>query len=271
MEALRGFGFDVVPVVWDAREPLRGVPPVVVIRSCWNYHHHPHAFLEWVARLEHQGTRVFNSRPVIEWNIDKHYLNDLAAQGIALPKTVWVEHGTQTDLLTLLHSHDMDDTVIKPVVSLSAYKTWRSSRAEARAHQAAFDALVTEQGVIVQAYVPEIELNGEISLVFFGGSYSHSVLKRPAAGDFRVQMDYGGTRATVIPPDRVLAQAQAIVDMVPEPVLYARVDSIDTGKQFLLMELELIDPVLFFAFDTQAPERFAAALAQGLGQTDTGR
>jgi glutathione synthase/RimK-type ligase-like ATP-grasp enzyme len=268
-DALRRRGFNVVSVIWDTQESLRTVPPTVVIRSCWNYHHQPHAFLEWVARLEHQGTRVFNSCPVIEWNIDKHYLNDLATLDIALPATVWVERGTQTDLLTLLHNHDMDNAVIKPVVSLSAYKTRRTSRAEAQAHQAAFDALVAEQGMLVQAYVPEIELNGEISLVFFSGSYSHSVLKRPAAGDFRVQMDFGGTRATVIPPDRVLAQAQAIVGLAPEPVLYARVDGIDTGEQFLLMELELIDPVLFFAFDTQAPERFATALVQTLGLTDT--
>jgi glutathione synthase/RimK-type ligase-like ATP-grasp enzyme len=271
MGALRGFGFGVVPVIWDATEPFHNVPPTVVIRSCWNYHRHPHAFLEWIATLEHQGIRVFNSPTVIKWNIDKHYLTDLAAQGIALPETVWVERGTQTDLLTLLHNHDMDNAVIKPVVSLSAYKTWRTSRAEARAHQDAFDALVAEQGVIVQAYVAEIESNGEISLVFFGSSYCHSVLKRPAAGDFRVQMDFGGTRAAVTPSDHVLAQAQAIVGLAPGPVLYARVDGIDTGDQFLVMELELIDPVLFFAFHAEAPQRFAAALVEGLGQTTAGR
>src|SRR5262249_55720401 len=145
---------------------------------------------------------------------------------------------------------------------LSAYKTWRTSLAEAQAHQYAFDELVSEQSAIVQSYVESITWSGELSLVFFGGSYSHTVRKRPQAGDFRVQMDFGGTREAVIAPLHVLEQAQAIIDLVNEPLLYARVDGIDTGDQFVLMELELIDPVLFFAYDHHAPKRFAEALVQ---------
>jgi glutathione synthase/RimK-type ligase-like ATP-grasp enzyme len=268
-DALRPFGFDVVPVIWDASEPLSAVPPTVVIRSCWNYHYRPHAFLEWVASLEAQGVRVFNAPPLIRWNIDKHYLNQLARQGIALPQTVWVEQNAQSDLAKLLSDHRMDTAVIKPAISLSAYKTWRTSLAEAQAHQHAFDELVSEQSAIVQSYVEAITSSGELSLVFFGGSYSHAVRKRPQAGDFRVQMDFGGTREAVIPSLRVLEQAQAIIDLVHEPLLYARVDGIDTGEQFVLMELELIDPVLFFAYNHQAPRRFAEALVRALSQSVT--
>ncbi len=268
-DALRPFGFDVVPVIWDASEPLCAVPPTVVIRSCWNYHHQPRAFLEWVANLEAQGIRVFNPRSVITWNIDKHYLNELARQGVALPQTVWVEQNAQSDLAGLLSDHGMDVAVIKPVISLSAYKTWRTSLAEAHAHQHAFDELVRGQSVIVQSYVEAITSSGELSPVFFGGTYSHAVRKRPQAGDFRVQMDFGGTREAVVPPIHVLEQAQVIVDLVDQPLLYARVDGIDTGDQFLLMELELIDPVLFFAYDQHGPQRFAEALVRALGLTVT--
>ncbi|HET9224186.1 MAG TPA: hypothetical protein VFO07_16860, partial [Roseiflexaceae bacterium] len=246
-EALRPFGFEVVPLVWDASEPSSAVPPTVVIRSCWNYHHRPHAFLDWVASLEAQGVRVLNAPLVIRWNIDKHYLNELARQGIALPQTVWVEQHAPSDLAKLLSAHRMDAAVIKPSISLSAYKTWRTSLAEAQAHQHGFDELLSEQSAIVQSYVEAITWSGELSLVFFGGSYSHAVRKRPRAGDFRVQMDFGGTREAVIPPLHVLEQAQVVIDLVREPLLYARVDGVDTGEQFLLMELELIDPVLFFA------------------------
>jgi glutathione synthase/RimK-type ligase-like ATP-grasp enzyme len=268
-DALRPFGFEVVPVIWDAPEPLSAVPPTVVIRSCWNYHYRPHAFLEWVASLEAQGVRVFNPPPIIRWNIDKHYLNELARQGIALPQTVWVEQNAQSDLAKLLSEHHMDTAVIKPAISLSAYKTWRTSLVEAHVHQHTFDELVSEQSAIVQSYVEAITSSGELSLVFFGGSYSHAVRKRPQAGDFRVQMDFGGTREAVIPPLHVLEQAQAIIDLAHEPLLYARVDGIDTGEQFLLMELELIDPVLFFAYDQHAPKRFAEALARALSLTVT--
>jgi glutathione synthase/RimK-type ligase-like ATP-grasp enzyme len=268
-DALRPFGFDVVPVIWDASEPLSAVPRTVVIRSCWNYHHRPRAFLEWVSNLEAQGVRVFNPRPVITWNIDKHYLNELARQGIALPLTVWVEQNAQTNLAKLLTEHRMDAAVIKPAISLSAYKTWRTSLAEAHLHQHAFDELVSEQSAIVQTYVEAITWSGELSLVFFGSTYSHAVRKRPQAGDFRVQMDFGGSREVVIPPIHVLEQAQAIIDLVHEPLLYARVDGIDTGERFLLMELELIDPVLFFAYDQHAPKRFAEALVRALSQSVT--
>jgi hypothetical protein len=177
---------------------------------------------------------------------------------------VWVERGAQIDLATLLRDHGLDAAVIKPVISLSAYKTWRTSLAEAQAHQAAFDQLVAEQGVMVQAFIADVTTQGELSLVFLGGSYSHTVCKRPRDGDFRVQADFGGTRAAMVPPAHVLAQAQAIVELVREPLLYARVDGIDVGDRFLLMELELIDPVLFFAYDHAAPQRFAEALARTL-------
>jgi glutathione synthase/RimK-type ligase-like ATP-grasp enzyme len=268
--ALRRFGLEIVPVIWDTSEPLATVPQTVVIRSCWNYHYHPRAFLEWVANLKAQGIRVFNPPPLIRWNIDKHYLKELARQGVALPQTVWVEQNVQTDLATLLSDHRMDAAVIKPTISLSAYKTWRTSLAEAHAHQHAFDELVGEQSVIVQSYVEAIASSGELSLVFFGGGYSHAVRKRPRAGDFRVQMDFGGTREVVVPALHVMEQAQAIVDLVHEPLLYARVDGIDTGAQFLLMELELIDPVLFFTYDQHSPQRFAEALVRALNLTSTG-
>ncbi len=270
-DALQPFGFQVVPVIWDASAPSYAVPPVVVIRSCWNYHHQPRAFLEWVAGLETQGVRVFNPRAVIAWNIDKHYLNELARRGVALPRTAWVEQSAFSDLAKLLSDHSLDAAVIKPAISLSAYKTWRTSLAEAHAHQHAFDELVRAQSVMIQSYVEAITWSGELSLIFFGSSYSHAVRKRPQAGDFRVQEDFGGTREAVIPAAHVLEQAQAIMDLVSEPLLYARVDGIDTGDQFLLMELELIDPMLFFAYDQWAPQRFAAALMRALSPTITRR
>src|SRR5262245_60988109 len=196
-DALRRMGLEIVPIIWDAPGPTTTNIPAMVVRSCWDYHYHPDAFVAWAEALDRQGIRLFNSSALIKWNIDKHYLSELAAYGVALPKTVWVERGAQTDLATLLRDHDLDAAVIKPVISLSAYKTWRTSLAEARAHQAAFAQLVAEQGAMVQAFIADVATKGELSLVFLGGSYSHTVCKRPRDGDFRVQADFGGTRTAM--------------------------------------------------------------------------
>ncbi len=154
---------------------------------------------------------MFNAPPVIRWNIDKHYLNQLARQGIALPQTVWVEQNAQSDLAKLLSDHRMDAAVIKPTISLSAYKTWRTSLAEAQVHQHAFDELVSEQSTIVQSYVEAITHQRGTVTGVFGGSYSHAVRKRPQAGDFRVQMDFGGTQEAVIPPLDVLSRPRRLL------------------------------------------------------------
>ncbi|HEY0733506.1 MAG TPA: hypothetical protein VGD69_01260 [Herpetosiphonaceae bacterium] len=263
-EVLRPMGIDVVPVVWDdASVDLRQIEAMIT-RSCWDYHLKPGQFLAWVDTLDRSGIRLFNSSTIIKWNFDKHYLQDLAAHGVAIPQTIWIEPGTSADLETILREHDLADVVIKPTISLSAYQTWRISADEARAHQEAFAQLAAERGMMIQAFIPEVTTSGELSLMFFGKVYSHAVYKRPRKDDFRVQADFGGTREIDAPPQHVIAQAQAIVDLIDEPLLFARVDGIEVDGRLVLMELELIDPLLFFSYDPAAAQRFAATIAQAI-------
>lgn len=221
--------------------------------------------MEWVESLDWAGVRVLNSSRVTRWNLDKRYLKDLASRGVAIPRTVWLERrqepGSRVDLAALLREHEIQEAVVKPVISASAYRTWRVSTAEADQHQGALDEVLADRDVMVQEFIPEVTAQGEISFVFLGGEHSHTVLKRPKAGDFRVQEDYGGSREIWSPPAALVEQARAAVDGVGEPVVFARVDGIDVGGRLVLMELELIDPVLFLGFDEQAPRRFAEAIA----------
>lgn len=263
-EALRPMGIAVVPVVWDDPSvDLRHIE-AVIIRSCWDYHLKPDQFLQWVDTLDQAGIQVFNSNAIVKWNFDKHYLQDLAAQGVAIPGTIWVEPGTSADLETILREHDLAEAVIKPTISLSAYQTWRLSADETHTHQETFAQLVAERGMMIQEFIPEVTTSGELSLMFFGKVYSHAVYKRPRQDDFRVQTDFGGTRKVAAPAQTVIAQAQAIVDSIAEPLLFARVDGIEVKGRLVLMELELIDPLLFFSYDPTAAQRFAEVIAQAL-------
>lgn len=259
---LRERGIEVVPWVWDAPAP----PDLhaVVHRSCWDYHQKPTAFLSWLDRLEESGLPSFNTVPLTRWNLDKRYLRDLAARGVAIPETVWLEKGERVDLAALLRAHGLDEVVIKPQISLSAYGTFRASRASAALAQPELDALLAERAMMVQAFLPAIATRGELSFVFLGGQHSHTVRKRPRAGDFRVQNEYGGSRTLEAPLPSLIAAAARALDAAAAPLLYARVDVVETDSGLVLMELEAIDPALFLAWSPGAPERFADCLARVL-------
>ena len=115
--------------------------------------------------------------------------------------------------------------------------------------------------MMVQPYVESIESDGELSLLFYGGEYSHAVRKLPARGDFRVQIDRGGTASRMEPPAAVIADARRALSVVPGQVAYARVDGCMIDGRFTLMELEVLEPGLFMRFDPHAAERFAKVIA----------
>lgn len=255
---LEELGCAVAPWIWDEGPPPAGLD-LVVVRSCWDYHRRPAEFLAWIDALA--GRRVANPPAVLRWNLDKRYLAALADAGATIPRTIFLAPGQEVELAALLAAHELDEVVIKPAVSLSAHETWRSDPRQARAHQPRVDALLRDRGVLVQSFVPEVLTEGELSLVFLGGEYSHAVRKRPRPGDFRVQVDHGGTREACEAPAWVVGRARACLAAAGEPLLYARVDGVVAGGEFVVMELELIDPVLFLGHDRAAPRRFAAAIA----------
>lgn len=263
VEPLRRRGIEAVPLVWDA-EPPATPPAGIVVRSCWDYHRKQAAFRGWLDAAERTRVPVWNRPSVLRWNLDKRYLHELAARGVAIPATAFVPQGEAPALREILAEHGLTEVVVKPAVSLSADRTWRSDPGQADAHQAAFAAILADGAALVQALVPEVLRDGELSLMFFDRKFSHAVRKRPAAGDFRVQVDHGGTREPATPPAWVIERAAACLAMVPAPLLYARVDGVVVGEHFVLMELELLDPVLFFQFEPAAAGRVAAAIAARL-------
>jgi len=257
---LAELGLGVVPAVWDSPDVCWEEFQGVVVRSCWDYHHRLEEFLARVSRLERTGVRVWNPPAVLRWNSHKGYLRDLAARGVSIVPTRWLERGAQADLAGLLRDAGWRDAVVKPAVSASAHGTWRTSGETAGADQRRLDELLRAGDVMVQPFTPEVVEPGEWSIVFLGGRFSHAVLKRPAAGDYRVQWEFGGSATAMAAPDTLLADAEAMMAAVPGDPLYARVDGVERDGRLILMELELIEPHLFLAWDAGATGRLAAAL-----------
>jgi glutathione synthase/RimK-type ligase-like ATP-grasp enzyme len=220
----------------------------VVIRSTWDYHRRYDDFLRWLDRME--GINLFNPVQVVRWNANKTYLRDLAAGGIAVVPTLWPTRHTEIPIL--MRENGWRQAVLKPTISATAYQTHLITSE---------DQLAPFSGeMMLQPFMPEIAENGEWSLIFFHGRFSHAVLKRPKAGDFRVQHDFGGTIEALLPPPSLIEQAVTAVAKVNSPLLYARVDGIDVDGKLYLMELELIEPDLFLNPETAA--RFVDTLLQ---------
>jgi glutathione synthase/RimK-type ligase-like ATP-grasp enzyme len=253
-------GIRAYAVVWNDPAIEWHMFDCVVVRSCWDYHHQPQAFAAWIAAMEQQGIPVWNQPATLRWNMDKTYLRQLAEQGIAIAPTVWVEHSATIDLAAVLAEQAWTRAVVKPTVSATAFQTWVTSPERAQADTVAARSMLQRSGLMVQQFVREVTTEGEWSLIFFGKQYSHAVLKQPKHGDFRVQADFGGTMAAAQPAPYLIEQAQQIVDTVAEPLLYARVDGVDVGGTWMLMELELIEPFLFLSAAPRAAERFAETL-----------
>lgn len=233
----------------------------VIIRTSWDYHQRPAEFRQWLDRLARGGVPLWNPGALVRWNMDKTYLRELAQRGVLVVPTVWLAQGSAVQLSAVLAEQGWQQAVVKPAISASAFGTFRTSMAQADADQPQFAALLARSGMLVQAFQHQIRTNGEWSLMFLGGDFSHAVLKQAGANDFRVQRAFGGSVRNAVPSSALVAQAAAVVAKIHTPWLYARVDGIEVDGELRLMELELIEPWLFLQHDAQAAVRFALAIA----------
>ncbi len=257
-DALATAGITAVPTPWtDHVEGAEGLTrfPLVLPLIAWGYHRDHDRWTRACETWARAGVRMLNPPSVLAWNSDKSYLARLADQGVALPDTLWVDGPTQADADAAFDRFGTDRIVVKPRVSGGAYRTLRLARGEAMN-----DA--PEGPAMIQPYLPSIESKGETSLLFFGGKLSHVVNKRPVAGEFRVQVQYGGGYVALSrPPAGALALAEQTLAAIGEDLLYARIDMApDADGGWLLMEAELIEPDFYLASEPEGGRRFAAAV-----------
>ena len=246
-EALRAKGALVDAVVWTNSSVVWSDYDAVVIRSPWDYHLQPRQFLVWLETLERSGTRVFNPLSILRWNLDKHYLLDLKARNIQIPRTMFIEPGDSLDVERVREIFSDEEIVVKPAISASAWETRRIRLSDLSSEDLDWmSGLRPQNCLILQEYMPEVRTEGEWSFIFFGTAFSHAVVKQPAGEDFRVQEEWGGTSMLERPSLRHIESAREIIRTIHEPLLYARVDAVVRNGELYLMELELVEPALYF-------------------------
>ncbi|MCE5317222.1 MAG: hypothetical protein LLG04_07655 [Parachlamydia sp.] len=247
-------------VIWDDPSIDLSQYAAVLVRATWDYIDKREQFLERIRQISSISIPLFNSLETLEWNSKKNYLLDLEKRGVPIIPTRILLKKRDSHVENTIQEMPSKEYIIKPAVSGGAHRTFRTN---VDGIQQLYDANYTEEEeVLIQPFIPEIVSEGEWFLIFFEGSFSHAVLSKPAANDFRVQRMHGGTVSSITPSQEILKAARKVLECIPGGIpLYARVDFVRQGDRFLLMELELIEPCLFIKFDFPgAAERFSKVI-----------
>lgn len=239
---------------WTDAGDLTGFGLVMPLLA-WGYQRRADQWYCALDNWEAQGVRMANSVKLLRWNTDKDYLMRLAAAGVATVPTHATSALCAADIQAAHAAFGCEALVIKPAISGGADGTYALNPGD----PIPFDVL--ERDMLIQPMMEAIATEGEFSLFYFDGQFSHAILKKPAAGDFRVQEQFGGCEVAVAPPQAAMALAASALAAAPDAPLYARVDMVrDDMGGFLLMELEVIEPALFFHFAHDNGQLFADAV-----------
>jgi glutathione synthase/RimK-type ligase-like ATP-grasp enzyme len=260
--ALREHGLSTDVAVWNDPRVDWSTARITLIRSTWDYHLDRAGFLEWAEKVALR-TSLHNPPSLLRWNSHKSYLTDLDRRGLPIVPTVMVVAGEQPGMEQVVDGRGWREIVLKPAVSLDGHDVVRG-RVSDPAMLSRLHAMARQTDVIVQPFVVSIVESGEWSIPFIDGVARHAVLKRPAAGDFRVQTRLGGTAVAADIPDHAVEIGSAALATLPEMPLYARVDLVEDQGRFCISELELIEPSLFLVLSPETAPHFATAIAARL-------
>jgi len=263
-DALRAAGVSTDVVSWDEDRDW-GAYELVVVRTPWDYFDRVTQFLDWAARVERE-TSLVNPADVLRWNSHKGYLAEFTAKSVPTVPTRLVP-GPSTDVADQIREVPWEEIVVKPAVDGGARHAWRGLRDDPSLSRVA--ERLTEHGdVVVQPFVPAI-VDGERSLVFLGGRFSHAVRKVPKAGDYRSQRHLGGREVDHEPDSAELQVALAAMAAAPGRLTYARVDLVDWEGAPVLIELEVIEPDLFLRDVPERVDRFVEVVRDELATART--
>ncbi|HEX7878470.1 MAG TPA: hypothetical protein VF720_03620 [Candidatus Eisenbacteria bacterium] len=254
------FGVSAEAVSWGDPDVDWNSYDIAIIRSTWDYIDARDEFLAVLKRIEASSCRLINPLDTVRWNSDKVYLTELYAQGIPTVPTYRAGLSHPFDLHRLLAEHGWDDAVIKPRVGAAGFGVRRVSLGELRSELQELRAAGVAKDFIVQPLIETIREEGEWSFIFIDGRFSHLVRKRPAAGDYRINTTYGGTDEVATPRPDHLAEAGAIMARIDFRHLYARLDLVRIGADMVIMEVELIEPFLYFDHAPESVARFVDAV-----------
>lgn len=256
-DAVERRGRPVATVVWG--EPV-APGASVVLRATWDYVDDPERFVRWLDHLDAQGATVQNPTRTVRWNMHKRYLADLEARGVPIVPTRLLARSSPVTLADVRRATGWDDVVVKPAIGATARLTVHEAREGREATAAHLAALLEAEDVLVQPFVPAIVTEGEVSVVAVAGTPTHAVRKRPKAGDWRVQINFGGSDERIGLDDGLAAAARRVLAALDDVPSYARVDLVRYEGELRLIELELIEPDLFLDHAPEGAEALAEVL-----------
>lgn len=247
-------------VSWSNKEVVWSNFDCAVIRTTWDYTKSLDSFLTTLKKIEDSGCKLLNPYSVVLWNSNKTYLSELERLGTPIVSSVFLAHEDEKSLTEKMNSLRPSTYVFKPTVGASADRIEIVESLDVISH---FKSLEKPQDWFLQPFMKEV-LKGEVSHFFFGGEYSHSVKKVPKQGDFRVQEEHGGLITVHQASESEKKSAFRVVELVSQKfhqkLLYARVDMISTLEGEKLMELELIEPSMYFRIDPESANRYIKTL-----------
>jgi len=257
LDAFGALGVDAALARWDDASIDWTAFEAVVIRTTWDYQERVGEFLDWVDRVA-GCSRLINPAPVVRANIRKTYLRELEAAGVPIVPTRWVVDGRRASD----HARDLGvEVVMKPSIGAGASGLIRIATADHAALDEHAASIGAGAEVMIQPFLPTVLERGELSLVYVDGGLTHGVRKKPAEGEFRVQIEFGGRYAIVDPTPEERRVAEASLDALAidgAPICFARVDlvELEPGRP-AIGEVELIEPELFLAMVPSAASRLA--------------
>ncbi|WP_420573280.1 ATP-grasp domain-containing protein [Kordia sp.] len=260
--ALEKEGLQVLKLAWDDPDFDWSTTKYALFRTTWDYFDRFTEFSNWLADVSNKTT-LLNSSKMIHWNIDKHYLQDLEKENVAIVPTYFIEKGDTRSLMELHETLSWKQTVLKPCISGAARHTYKLNPQNIHKHEILYKNLISDEAMMLQPFMEQIVTKGEISLVVINGKYTHAILKKAKKGDFRVQDDFGGSVHEYHPSQKEIEFAEKAVNACIELPIYARVDIIwDNEDQLAISELELIEPELWFRYNNDAATQLAKAIKQ---------
>lgn len=243
VDALNAKGLEVKCLPWQYHDLSLFCRAKAVLPLCaWDYADNVDDFRHWITAVVDGGGHLVNTAETLLHNMNKRYLMDLAEQGLSVVPTCYVDRPTPEKLLSLSKLQGWPDMVLKPVYGQSGQLVTRYFDDINEDHEI-FSA---EPGIVVQPFVDAITEQGELALCFIAGEFSHAVRRMPAKEDWRANSQYQVSVSQVEPPQWIIKQAACYLSSLDEVPLYARVDGVILNGDFVLCELELIEPALFF-------------------------
>ena len=253
---LDDLGWEVTTLSWRQTSVDWDDFEAVIIRTPWDYQKYPDEFLQVLGEIDRSAARLENPLDIVRWNLDKRYLREMEQRGARIVPTIWDAAYYEAEFESWTNAFGGGELIVKPTVSATAEHTYRLS-----SYDASIENVFADRPFMVQPFMPNIVAEGEYSLFYFNGEYSHAINKSPKTADFRVQEEHGGVITEVEPAKDLLAAAGKTLAMIGRNLLYVRIDFVrDEADNFALMELELIEPALYLRMNSGAPQRFASAI-----------